>query len=172
MMQELVQTLRGLGLLTKRSYPEDARHIVVGLSESGERAAREAGKIMREVEARMAKGLSGTDQRQLLDALEIGLGNLEGGKRNSGPRRGTVIHQHINQESSPKGVNTEDENRRAIRRRSKHSFTPSIGAAGWMEEAPPPHIAVQRKALDLLEEEKGPSDSITDREFIRSLARD
>jgi DNA-binding MarR family transcriptional regulator len=82
-MQELVTTLYGLGLLTKRSDPDDARHILVGLSGSGERAARDAGKIMCEVEARMAVGLSGADRRQFLEALETCLANLEGDKRDA-----------------------------------------------------------------------------------------
>jgi DNA-binding MarR family transcriptional regulator len=75
-MQELVTTLHGRRLLTKRLDPDDARHIVVELSELGEGAARNADKIMREVETRMAGGLSSADRRQFLDALAICLANL------------------------------------------------------------------------------------------------
>lgn len=83
-MQELVTTLHGRGLLTKRLDPDDARHIVVELSKLGDGAARRADKIMREVETRMADGLSWADRRQLLDALAMCLANLEGRTNNGG----------------------------------------------------------------------------------------
>ena len=88
-MQELVTTLHGCGLLTKRPDPDDARHIVVELSELGEGAALDAGRIMREVEAQMAGGLSDGSRRQLLDALAKCLANLEGRKSNDGIQRST-----------------------------------------------------------------------------------
>jgi DNA-binding MarR family transcriptional regulator len=86
-MQELVTTLHGSGLLTKRLDPDDARHIVVELSELGEGAARGADKIMREVDTRMAGGLSDAARRELLNAMEMCLANLEGHKTNGGARK-------------------------------------------------------------------------------------
>lgn len=88
-MQELVTTLHGRRLLTKRPDPDDARHIVVELSELGEKAARNADKIMREIETRMAGSLSSADRRRLVDALAMCLANLEGHKSNSGPQKST-----------------------------------------------------------------------------------
>jgi len=82
-MQELVTALHGRGLLTKRPDPGDGRHIVVELSALGEKATREAEKIMREVETRMARGLSAVDRRQLLDMLGMCLANLDSHKSKS-----------------------------------------------------------------------------------------
>lgn len=88
-MQELVTVLHGRGMLTKRPDPDDFRHIVVELSEAGEAAARDADKIMREVEMRMAGGLSSADRRRLLDALAMCLANLEGHKSDGGQLKST-----------------------------------------------------------------------------------
>lgn len=77
-MQELVGTLHTRGLLTKTSDPGDARHIVVDLSGSGKKAAREATKVMREVEMRMERGMSPAERLRLLDGLKACLYNLEG----------------------------------------------------------------------------------------------
>jgi DNA-binding MarR family transcriptional regulator len=76
-MQELVTALHGRELLTKRPDPDDASHIVVELSGMGVGAARDADRIMREVEARMVSGLSDDAKGQLLSGLATCLPNLE-----------------------------------------------------------------------------------------------
>lgn len=89
-MQELVKTLYDRRLLIKRPDPDDAHHIVVELSKSGEKAAHDANKIMRAIEARMASSLSSADRRRLLDTLALCLVNLDDHKNNGGSQKLTV----------------------------------------------------------------------------------
>jgi DNA-binding MarR family transcriptional regulator len=68
-MNQILGRLETLGLVERRGHPEHGRVLQAYLTRSGERLREECDRTAAAVERRMVSGLSGDEQRCLLDAL-------------------------------------------------------------------------------------------------------